>query len=325
MTVLLRRRLGSSSLTVSPIGLGCWQFSKGRGMAGKFWPVLSDDEIANIVRVSLEGGINWFDTAEIYGRGESERALARSLKKAVDLPADILIATKWSPTFRTAKSILKTIDQRRSCLEGLHIDLYQIHKPYALSSISAQMKAMARLVKEQKIRFIGVSNFSANKMIEARGALAQFGLSLASNQVHYSLLNRRMETNGILDAAKKHRISIIAYSPLEQGLLSGKFHDNPGLVRQRPGFRKYLSRFRPEGLLRSMPVIRALRRIADKYEATPAQVALNWLIHFHGDVVVAIPGAVNIGQARENAGAMSFKLTADELKCLDDVSAPFKK
>ena len=322
---LAPRKLGSSDLRVSPIGLGCWQFSKGRGLSGKFWPNLPDEEIEDIVRVSLEGGINWFDTAESYGSGESERALAAALKKLGKTPTDAIIATKWMPLFRTAKSILKTIDRRVANLEGFRIDLYQIHHPVSFSSVRAQMKAMAQLVDEQKIRYIGVSNFSAKKMLAAHKALSEFGLAVVSNQVHYSLLNRKIETNGVLDAARDYGISIIAYSPLDQGILSGKFHEDPASIRRRTGLRKYRASFKPKGLEKSQPVIEVLRRIAENHGLSPAQVALNWLIHVHGDTVLAIPGATKASQARDNVEAMSFKLTADEMDSLDRVSSPFKK
>jgi aryl-alcohol dehydrogenase-like predicted oxidoreductase len=173
---------------VSPIGLGCWQFSKGKGLGGKFWPVLEVDEIENIVKVSLEGGVNWFDTAENYGRGESERALSRALKKLGRSPENVIIATKWWPLFRTAKSIIKTIDRRLSALGSFPIDLYQIHWPYSFSSAAAQMKAMAALVRQGKIRYVGVSNFSAQKMRIAQQELSSQGVDLISNQVQYSLL-----------------------------------------------------------------------------------------------------------------------------------------
>jgi len=318
------RRLGPSDLMVSPIGLGCWQFSQGQGLGGGYWSVLTDEEIRDIVRVSLEGGINWFDTAESYGGGRSEQMLSRALKDLGKTSEDILIATKWMPFLRTAKSILTTIDPRRENLDGFRIDLYQIHQPYSLSSVKTQMKAMARLVEERKIRFIGVSNFSANKMRMAHKILADLGLRLVSNQVRYSLLDRRIETNGILDSAKELGIAIIAYSPLAQGLLTGKFHEDPSLIRRMPGYRKYLRGFKQKGLDKSRPVVQALKELAEKYKVIPAQIALNWLIHFHGETVVAIPGATKVRQAQENTGALAFKLNKEELADLDRISAPFK-
>ncbi|MCK4647296.1 MAG: aldo/keto reductase, partial [Candidatus Aminicenantes bacterium] len=218
----------------------------------------------------------------------------------------------------------KTIDKRLEHLSGFRIDLYQIHQPYSLSSTKAQMNAMAQLVKDHKIRSIGVSNFSAKKMKKAQAELSSLGLDLISNQVVYSLLNRKIETNGILDTARELGVSIIAYSPLAQGIVSGKFHDNPELIRSRPGYRKYMRAFKPKGLEKSRPVVQALEGLAEKYNATPSQIALNWIINFCGDSVVAIPGATKLKQAEENAGSLKFKLAKDELDYLDEVSAPFK-
>jgi aryl-alcohol dehydrogenase-like predicted oxidoreductase len=319
------RRLGPSDLMVSPIGLGCWQFSQGRGLGGGYWSVLSDEEIRDIVQASLQGGINWFDTAESYGGGRSEQLLARALKDLGKTSEDVLIATKWMPFFRTARSILKTIGRRTDNLAGFRIDLYQIHHPFSLASTKAQMKAMARLAEEHKIRFIGVSNFSAKKMRRAHDRLADLGLRLVSNQVRYNLLDRTIETNGILDTAKELGMAIIAYSPLAQGLLTGKFHEDPGLVRRTPGYRKYMGGFKQKGLDKSRSVIQALKELAEQYKVTPAQIALNWLIHVHGETVVAIPGATKMRQAQENTGALTFQLGRDELRSLDQVSSVFKK
>lgn len=308
---------------ITPIGLGCWQFSKRGNLAGKFWPSLEDDLILDIVRISLEGRINWFDTAEMYGKGASEKILAKSLVRLGIKPGDLLIATKWSPMFRTASNISKTIDERLACLDPFPIDLYQVHNPYGFSSEVKEMEAMARLVKAKKIKHVGVSNFSAKKMRSAWKTLQKQGISLLSNQVQYSLLNRKIETNGIMDTAKELGITIIAYSPLAQGLVTGKFHDNPELLKNI-GFRKYSALFKPKGLEKSRPVAELVKKLAHNYEATPSQVALNWLINFHGDTVVAIPGATKAKHAEENTGAMKFRLTPEDMKLLDDASVGFK-
>jgi aryl-alcohol dehydrogenase-like predicted oxidoreductase len=161
-------------------------------------------------------------------------------------------------------------------------------------------------------------------MRKAHDELSSFGLHLISNQVRYSLLDRRIETNGILDTAEELGVSIIAYSPLAQGILSGKFHDNPGLIRERSGYRKYMGAFKSKGLEKSRGVVEALKDLAEKYRVTPAQIALNWVINFRGDVVVAIPGATSSTQAKDNTGSMKFELTADDLHRLDELSASFK-
>jgi len=317
------RKLGKSDLKITPIGLGCWQFSKRGNMAGKFWPSLEDDVILDIVRISLEGGINWFDTAEVYGSGAAEKMLAKSLVSLGKKPGDLLIATKWWPMFRTASNIAKTIDDRLACLNPFPIDLYQVHQPWGFSSEVKEMEAMAKLVQAKKIKHVGVSNFSASKMRSAWETLQKSGINLVSNQVQYSLLNRKIENNGVLDTAKELGITIIAYSPLAQGLVTGKFHDNPELLKSI-GFRKYSSMFKPKGLEKSKPLAGLVKKLALKYEKTPSQVALNWLIHFHGDAVVAIPGATKAKHAEENTGAMKFRLSAEDLNLLDEVSKSFR-
>lgn len=318
------RRLGNSDLLLSPIGLGCWQFSLGLGFGGKYWPILEESEIKDIIQITLNRGINWFDTAEAYGWGASENITTQILRKLGKSPAEIFIATKWWPFGRTANSITATIDHRLKVLNGFKIDLYQVHQPFSFSRVEAEMRAMAKLVKNDKIRYVGVSNFSAQKMIRADHELQKHGLKLVSNQVKYSLLNRQIERNGILLAAKELGVAIIAYSPLAQGLLSGKFHADPSLILHRAGYRKYLPEFKRNGLDKSRPVIEVLRKFATKYEVSPAQIALNWVFNYHSDLVFAIPGATTAKQAGDNIGALRFRLTADEMEELNKVSEPFK-
>jgi aryl-alcohol dehydrogenase-like predicted oxidoreductase len=322
--VIERRRLGRTPIEITPIGLGCWQFSGGFGLVGGFWEALAQETVDDIVRVSLAGGINWFDTAEAYGRGRSEKALARALGAAGRRDGDVVVATKWWPIPRTAKSIGTTIDDRLRCLGGFSIDLHQVHQPFSFSSVEAEMEAMADLVEAKRIRAVGVSNFSASRMRRAHAALEKRGIPLASNQVRYSLVDRGIESNGILAAARELGVTVIAYSPLGQGILSGRFHADPALIRSRPGPRRYMAPFRPSGLARTRPLVEELQRIAAARGVTPSQVALNWLLHFHGETVVAIPGASRPRHAEEAAGAMAFRLAAEEMARLDDLSRPFR-
>ena len=192
-----------------------------------------------IVQAVLNGGINWFDTAELYGWGRSERAIARALRRVGKTDPEVIVATKWNPIGRTARSITKTIGTRQECLNGYTIDLHQIHAPFGFTTRRAEMNAMADLVEAGKIRSIGISNYNARQMRQAHEVLLTRGLRLASNQVRFNLLDRRIESNGILDTAKELGVTIIAYSPLGSGLLTGKFHKNPELLNSRPWLRRF--------------------------------------------------------------------------------------
>src|SRR5450759_805773 len=156
--------LGRTGIMVTPIGLGCWQFSKQKNMAGKYWPALEDDLINKVISLSLEGGINWFDTAEIYGNGASEKALAKALLAAGKRPGEVFIASKWWPMFRFASNIPKTIDARIKALSPFPIDLYQVHQPWGFSNEKAEVSGMADLYGRKLIKCIGVRNFSAKQM-----------------------------------------------------------------------------------------------------------------------------------------------------------------
>jgi len=319
-----KRRLGLSGLSVSPVGLGTVQFSGGRGLSGLLWQPLPVEDIRDIVRVSVEGGVDWFDTAELYGRGLAEAALSRALAELGMKRECVVIADKWWPLLRTAGSITKTIDERLSRLGTDYIDLHQIHNPYSLSSIKTQMGEMARLAEEGKIRYAGVSNFSAEDMRRAHMELSRMGLALVSNQVNYSLVRREIETDGVLDAARDLGMTIIAYSPLGRGILTGKFHESPELLKTRNIFRRYYGSLNRSHLESSRPVVEALGRVARKYGVTLSQAAINWVINFSGEGVVAIPGATSVWQAEDNAGAMGFKLQEDDLAYLDEASRSFK-
>ena len=213
-----------------------------------------------------------------------------------------------------------TIDERIRLLDNRTIHLHQVHQPYSFSSVASEMREMAALVKQGKVKHVDVSNFSAKSMREADRVLREHGLRLVSNQVKYNLLDRRIEHNGILDTAKELGIAIIAYSPLEQGILSGKFHKNPALVRSIVGPRKWSASFRESGLKKTLPLIEVLDELAGKYAASPTQIALNWLIHAHGETVFAIPGASKVHHAEENVKAMRFVLSASEMSRIDEVS-----
>ena len=318
---ILRRALGRTDLTITPIGLGTWQFSQHAFASAGNWAVLSQEDINGIVQAALDGGVNWFDTAEIYGFGRSERALAQGLQHAQVTPGEVVIATKWWPIPRFAGSIRRSIDKRLRNLSPYPVDLHQVHWPFALSSIDAIMDAMADLVEAGKIRAVGVSNYNAEQMRRAHERLAKRGIPLASNQVKYNLLDRRIEENGVLEAAKELGVTLIAYSPLEMGLLTGKFHQNPALLAQRPRRRRKKLQARLEV---TRPLIERMEELAAKYQASVSQVGLNWLIHAHGDLVVAIPGATKPSHAADAAATMRFTLLPAEIEELHTLARSLK-
>ena len=282
-----KRFLGKTNIEVTPIGLGMMEFSGGGGLMGFAFPKIDQEEKNAAVKAGLEGGINWFDTAELYGAGVSEAALATALKASGKTDDEVVVATKWWPLFRTARNIPKTIDERLQFLNGYRIGVYMVHQPFGLSSRESEMEEMAKLVNAGKIRSVGISNFNPDQMRRAHRKLHERGLPLAVNQVRYSLLDRSIERNGILETAKELGVTIIAYTPLASGLLTGKYHKNPDLLKKKSAI--WRSRLR-NGIEKSRTLVLALDEIAAKYNATAAQIALNWVINYHGDSIVTIPG-----------------------------------
>ena len=315
-----KRRLGATDIEVTPIGLGCWQFSQGGNLSGRAWDTINQETITAVVEAAMKGGMSWFDTAEIYGGGRSEQNLSAALAALAVKPGSAVVATKWSPFLRWSGSIAATIDKRISCLGHYPIDLYQIHQPLSFSPIPAQMKEMVKLLRAGKIRSIGVSNFSARQMEQAHAALAEEKIVLASNQVRFNLLDRNIEKSGVLDAAKRLGITIIAYSPLAQGVLTGRFHEDPASIGRVSLIRRMMGGVNPALLARTTPLLDELRLVARAHGVTVGQVSLSWVISFHGAAVVAIAGATKPSQAEQSAGAMGIRLSHKELTRIDEIS-----
>jgi aryl-alcohol dehydrogenase-like predicted oxidoreductase len=320
-TRMVTRELGRTGIHVSPIGLGCMQFS-GSGLISAFYPPLPQSQIDPIVAAAIDGGISWFDTAEVYGNGHSERRLSRGLIDAGVEPGEVTVATKWDPLARTSKSIEHTIGDRLGVLDPFPVDLHQINTGYgSFSTVRSEVEAMARLAKAGKIRAVGVSNFSARQMEIAYSVLAEHGLSLATNQIQLNLLRRNIETNGVLETARRLGVTLIAYSPLANGLLTGKFHDDRSLVANMPRLRRLMTGLNHKRLDRTAPLIEGLREVAAAHQATVSQIALAWLITYYGDTVVAIPGASKPHHAEQSAGALRIELSPEETSRLAELSA----
>ncbi|WP_049558492.1 aldo/keto reductase [Nonomuraea sp. SBT364] len=319
------RRLGLTDIELTPIGLGCMQFTGGRSVAKYIVRDIGQDTVTTVVSTALDGGINWFDTAEMYGRGRSEQMLATALRGCGIAPGEVTVATKWPPLGRTAGDIGRSIGSRLRHLGGHPIGLYQIHMASgSLSSIPAQLRAMAKLHRDGKIRNVGVSNFSARQLELAHRVLADEGVTLAANQVRINLLHRHVERDGVLDTARRLGVTLIAYSPLEGGILTGRFHDDPTRARDLPPMRRVFGHgwLTAKGLARTAPLLAAMREMGRAHGVSRAQVALNWLITHYGDTVVAIPGASKPAQAAEAAGAMAFELDKADRDRLDELSRP---
>jgi aryl-alcohol dehydrogenase-like predicted oxidoreductase len=263
------------------------------------------EEVAAI-EASLQAGVNLVDTAEFYSLGASERRVGELANGR-----DVLIATKFPPSpFARAEALPRELEQSLQRLGRTTIDLYQHHFPSDQVSVPRLMSLIADAVEAGKVKAVGVSNYSAAQMRLAHAELAKRGVPLASNQVQYSLLYRKPEVDGVLDVCRELGITLIAYSPLAMGALTGKY-----LSGARPGgFRRFMSSFRGKGREALRPVVQLLETIAERHNGTTSQVALRWLLE--NDHVLPIPGAKNGSQAAENAGALGFTLAQDEVEAL---------
>jgi aryl-alcohol dehydrogenase-like predicted oxidoreductase len=309
--------LGRTELRVPRLGLGAmvWgdmstapRWNPARGVYG---PTSSEEDQREALDVSLAAGVNLIDTAAMYGKGASERRVGELIEGR-----EVLIATKFPfGFFARADSLPATLDASLARLRRPVVDLYQIHFPSRWMSIQKLMGLMADAVEAGKVRTVGVSNYSAAQMREAHAALARRGIPLAANQVQYSLLRRDPETDGVLDACRELGVTLIAYMPLASGALTGKYSAD----RRPAGWRRYSGFFRGNGLPRLARVNDALREIAQRHGKTPSQVALRWLIQ--QPEVLPIPGARNGSQAAQNARALTFTLTDDEMAALGHATA----
>ena len=293
--------LGATGITLRPLGVGAMPWNKNTVQGAKA-----------AFEASLEAGITLFDTAEVYGRGVSEKILGRLVRRAEQ---PVIVASKFAPLPNRLRAgsleSALTGSLRRLGLE--RIDLYQIHWPYTTLRIEALMDALADEVDAGRIRSVGVSNYSEPQMRRAHAALASRGIPLASNQVQYSLLHRAPERNGVLNACRELNVSLIAYTPIGSGLLTGKYR--PGGLRPS-GLRRFRKHFRH--LAEIEPLIDELENIGATHGRSAGQVALNWLAR--QERVIPIPGAKDAAQATSNAGAIDFDISDAEAQRLGEVS-----
>jgi aryl-alcohol dehydrogenase-like predicted oxidoreductase len=305
--------LGTNGVAVTPLCIGTWAWGD-----KLFWNYGNDygvEQIQDAFNAALASGITFFDTAEIYGMGLSEKFLGEFIQKTNQ---KVQIATKYAPIpwrFK-GEAVRDALTASLKRLQVERVDLYQVHWSFAfLMSQHTLMNALADAVQEGRVTSVGVSNYSAEQMREAHQILAQRGVTLAVNQVNYSLLTRQIENNGVMDVARELGVTILAYSPLAQGLLTGKYRENGGV--KATGARKLIPQFQPDGLRKIEALLSLLEQIGDKYGKSPAQVALNWLIA-QGNVI-PIAGSKSADQVRQNAGALGWRLSDDEVLELGSV------
>lgn len=295
------------------MGLGAWAW--GDRTMWNYGNSYTEADIEQAFRISLAGGVNLVDTAEVYGGGRSERFLGQFIKNT---STPVLVATKFMPyPWRLNRgALMHSLDRSLERLEVEHVDLYQIHWPFPPMPVEFWVEELAKAVKSGKTRTAGVSNYSKTQMQRAYTILSKYGIPLASNQVEYNLLDRTVEKNGLLDRCFEMGVRLIAYSPLAKGLLTGKYT----LESPPPGLRSR----QPASRMKALPgLIDLLTEIGQGHgEKTPAQVALNWLIC---KGALPIPGAKNLKQAEQNAGALGWRLSQEEVKTLENASDQFMK
>lgn len=297
--------LGPAGPRVASVGVGTWQW--GDRVYWGFGKDFSERDVFEAFEESIRAGLTFFDSAEVYGRGRSERFLGEFTQQT---HAAAVVATKFMPypTRLSGASLARALEGSLKRLRMPAVDLYQMHWPVPPVPIETWMDAMADAHRAGLIRAVGVSNYSAEQMRRAHEALAGYGIPLASNQVKLSLIDRDVLRDGLLDACRELGVTVIAYAPLAKGVLSGKYA--PG--RRPPGMRG--RRFTAQVFARIEPLLRVLAEIAGARGKTPAQVALNWCV---AKGTLPIPGAKTGAQARENAGALGWALTAEEVELLD--------
>jgi len=291
------------------MGTGTWAW--GDKLFWGYGKGYSEDDLAAVFDACISSDLNLFDTAEVYGQGISESLIGKFIKKT---QKPVRVATKFMPyPWRFWRgSLLSALKGSLKRLGLERVDLYQIHQALPPVSVDTWMDAMSEAYQKGLIGAVGVSNYDQMMMLRAFVCLAREGIPLASNQVEYSLINRKVEKNGLLKLCQERGITLIAYSPLGMGLLSGKYTVENPMKGLRGG------RFGRDYMRKLQPMLQVMRNIGGEHEnRSPAQVALNWVIC---KGALPIPGAKTTSQAEQNAGALGWRLSEDEMAKLDEAS-----
>jgi aryl-alcohol dehydrogenase-like predicted oxidoreductase len=309
-----RIALAGSDVAVPPLGVGTWAWGdKGTWGMGGYDSSYNEETIREAWLACIESGVVLFDTAEVYGGGESERIIGRLLASDRSVREKVLIASKFMPMPWKLAVTSSLMGAARASLARLgieSIDLYQIHGPISLRSHSALADALAAAHGAGLIKAVGVSNYSVKETRSMDAALRKRGLRLATNQIEFSLLRTMPEKVGLLECCRELGVVPLAYSPIGQGRLTGKYSAANPPPRSRD--------FSAHPMAEVDKVVDVLRRVGAAHgDRTPSQVALAWII---AKGVIPIPGAKSRTQAEDNAGALGWRLDDAELAELDRVA-----
>lgn len=307
------KQLGNSDLNLTAIGIGAW--AMGGGGWAFSWGPQDDNESVEAIHTALDAGVNWIDTAAVYGLGHSEEVVGRAIQGRANRP---YVFTKcervWDEGGKISGS-LKADSIRRECEASLRrlqvdaIDLYQIHWPQPDEEIEEGWGAMARLKEEGKVRWIGVSNFTVQQMERCLNIAP-----ITSLQPPYSMLARGIEQD-VLPFCARHNIGVIVYSPMKSGLLSGAMTKERVANFAPDDHRRNRPEFQEPALSRNLELAEQLRRIGTLHGRSPGEVAIAWTLR-RPEVTAAIVGMRSAEQVRGVLGALDFRLTPDELKLL---------
>jgi aryl-alcohol dehydrogenase-like predicted oxidoreductase len=315
--MISRREYGTSGATLPVLGIGCWAFG-----GGDYWGAQDQRDVDAVVAAALERGVNYFDTAEGYNEGRSEEALGMALKGRRE---KAIIGTKVSPS-NTQPSVL-----RQHCEDSLrrlqceHIDLYMVHWPITDLSVEDAFDTLEALRTEGKIGAIGVSNFGVQQLGEVLGT----GTSVASNQICYNLLSRAIEVE-LAPFCAQHQIGILAYSPLMQGLLAGKYRSADEMPPARTRTRHFRgdrigSRHGESGAEQEMfTAVEGIREIAAELQVSMGQLSLAWILH-QPAITCVLAGIRSTAQFAENLAGLELSLSPAVVQRLNQLTDPLLK
>jgi len=305
-----KKRLGGSDLELTPIGVGAWAMG-GAGWAFS-WGSQDDRESIEAIHTALDAGVNWIDTAAVYGLGHSEEVVAKALAGRSNRP---YVFTKCERTWNEQREIIKSLKRdsvRRECEDSLRrlkvdvIDLYQVHWPEPEEDIEEGWAELARLQQEGKVRWIGVSNFNAAQMERVRAVAP-----ITSLQPPYSAISPEVEQDQ-LPYCQQHGVGVIVYSPMKSGLLTGKMTKERVANMEADDFRRRAPAFQEPALTRNLELAAKLGEIGARHGRNAGEVAIAWVLR-HPAVTAAIVGMRSAAQARGVLGAMEFRLSPEEV------------